>query len=80
MSGYVPRRMLPVPPPCARDCAGRSADCHARCCSWALYESIRGWIYAVNQRGRKARELSQAAHTQAVRADNRVRRHKHVAK
>nr|DAK92471.1 MAG TPA: hypothetical protein [Caudoviricetes sp.] len=55
MSGYVPQRMLPVPPPCARDCAGRSADCHARCCSWALYESIRGWIYAVNQRGRKAR-------------------------
>ena len=29
---------------------------------------------------RKARELSQAAHVQAVHADNRVRRHKYVAK
>ena len=43
---YAPR-MRQIPPPCGKDCPGREPGCSARCCSWALYESM--WMNHVMQ-------------------------------
>ena len=76
---YAPR-LRQIPPPCAKDCPGREPGCSARCCSWALYESIRNHIYDVNHRDRDSLQPDLAAGKQMVHADNQIRRRKHIAK
>ena len=69
---YAPR-MRQIPSPCGKDCPGREPGCSARCCSWALYESIRNHIYDISL------EPDRAAIRQIERAANKDRRGKSYA-
>jgi len=68
--------MRPVPPPCGKDCPGRTAGCSARCCTWTLYESIRDHIYDANHQGKAALEMNRRANKQmndAIKGQRRPR-------
>ncbi len=53
--------LRPIKPPCGKDCPGRAAGCTVQCCSWALYVSIRNYIYDVNLKQRHKMELNDGA-------------------
>lgn len=75
---YAPR-MRQIPSPCGKDCPGRAPGCSARCCSWALYVSIRNHIYDINHRDKISLELDIAAIRQIEQAANKDRRGKSYA-
>ena len=70
---YAPR-MRQIPSPCAKDCPGREPGC-----SWALYESIRNYIYDVNHKDKLSLEPDMAAIRQIERAANKDMRGKSYA-
>lgn len=70
---YAPRMRLPHTP-CRQDCSGRSADCHARCCTWQLYTSLRDYAYEINHQARCSLEPDKGAANQMRRAANKNRR------
>lgn len=75
---YAPRmRQIPSPRAASRLPAG--AVLRARCCSWALYESIRNHIYEINHRAKLSLEPDIAAIRQIERAANKDRRGKSYA-
>ena len=53
--------LRPIKPPCGKNCPGRVAGCTVQCCSWALYVSIRNYIYDVNLKQRHKMELNDGA-------------------
>lgn len=47
--------LRPIKPPCGKDCPGRVAGC------WALYVSVRNYIYDVNLKQRHKMALNDGA-------------------
>ena len=76
MSRRYDPALRPVPPPCGKDCPGRTAGYSVMCCTWTLYESIRDYIYEANHHEKVAMEMNRKANKQmndAIKGQRRPR-------